>query len=173
MKRILIFFLIFFLVLPLIAQPLSVQAANRTNRQSKHLIAVFKEQPAALNLIRVTAKKSKSKLIYGLSGTRAMVFEAASADTEAALNELAADPELETVYEDRELDLLYIPNDLTFSNTPAPGKPHLQWNMFNAKFAGTGKSAWDVSRGSANTLVAVIDSGVDSSHEDLSAKMSS
>jgi len=172
-KRFLAFIFIFILALPLTALPISAENTNRKNRQSKHLIAVFKEQPAALNLIRVTAKKSKSKLIYGLSGTRAMVFEAEAADMEAALNELAADPDLETVYEDRELDLLYIPSDLTFSNTPAPGKPHLQWNMFNAKFAGTGKSAWDVSRGSANTLVAVIDSGVDSSHEDLSAKMSS
>ena len=173
MKRFLIFIFIFILALPLTALPVSAQTTNRKNRKSKHLIAVFKEQPTAKNLLRVTSKKSKSKLKYGLSGTKAMVFEATTEDVEGALSELAADPDLQTVYEDRELDLLYIPNDLTFTNPPAPGKPHLQWNMFNAKFAGTGRSAWDVNKGSAGTVVAVIDSGVDSSHEDLSGKMSS
>lgn len=173
MKRILAFIFIFILALPLTALPVWAQTSNRKTRKSKHLIAVFKEQPTAKNLLKVTSKNSKSKLKYGLSGTRAMVFETASADTEAALSELAADPELETVFEDRELDLLYIPSDLTFHATPTPGKPHLQWNMFNAKFAGTGKSAWDVNKGSANILIAVIDSGVDSSHEDLSGKMTS
>lgn len=50
----------------------------------------------------------------------------------------------------------YTPNDPMLLN---------QWYIFNIK----ADSAWDVSRGNSNVIIAIVDSGIDTTHEDLQA----
>lgn len=76
-----------------------------------------------------------------------------STDKQALLNRLASDPEVEFAIEDRPMQAFATPNDPTFAN---------QWalrstaNTAGAKF----DQAWDVIRGSADVVVAVLDTGV-------------
>jgi len=53
-----------------------------------------------------------------------------------------------------------VPNDPYFDNDH-------QWGMFKVKAA----EAWDITHGSSNICVAILDTGIDSSHPDLGAKV--
>lgn len=146
-------------------------AQNRQELKTKQLIVTFKNKPRATDLISLTKNKKKSKLKYSLTGSNSMVFEATGSDLDQAITEMKNDPIIGSVVVDQKLDLLYLPNDPSIKGTPAPGKPQIQWDMYNLNLAGSGRSAWDISKGSAQTVVAVMDSGVDSSQEDLAGKL--
>lgn len=87
-----------------------------------------------------------------------------SSDRQALLNRLASDPEVEFAIEDRPMRAFATPNDPTFAN---------QWalrstvNTAGAKF----DQAWDVIRGSANVVVAVLDTGVVFETPDLMGRL--
>ena len=146
-------------------------AQKRKTPASKQVIATFKKKPLASDLINITQKSKKIKLKYSITNTNSLVYEAVDGDIPGAISELKASGKIETVVRDQTLDLLYLPNDLSIRATPAPGKPKLQWSMYNLNLAGSGQSAWDISKGSPQTVVAVLDSGIDSSHEDLAGKI--
>ena len=71
------------------------------------------------------------------------------------------------------------PNDPKFDDPANPGQGGSQWNLLN-----TGQSvgipdadidapeAWEITTGSATTKIAIIDGGVDNSHQDLGGKVS-
>ncbi len=46
-----------------------------------------------------------------------------------------------------------------------------QWNIYKIQAAGTGDSAWNHSTSSAAIKIAVIDTGIDQNHEDISSKV--
>lgn len=85
-------------------------------------------------------------------------------DKQALLNRLRSDPDVEFVQEDRPVRAFATPTDSQFSN---------QWdlrslaNTAGAKF----DQAWDMIRGSAAVVVAVIDTGVVFSTPDLSGRL--
>jgi serine protease len=87
-----------------------------------------------------------------------------SSDKQAMLNRLASDPEVEFAIEDRPMRSFATPNDPTFAN---------QWalrsttNTAGAKF----DQAWDVVRGSADVVVAVLDTGVVFDTPDLMGRL--
>lgn len=58
---------------------------------------------------------------------------------------------------------------------PADGRFGLQWNMRNPLVPGAdihAEAAWDIFRGNPNSIIAIIDNGVDINHNDLAAKVS-
>lgn len=72
-----------------------------------------------------------------------------------------------------------VPNDPRYDNPSNPGSGGEQWNLLNTgQNSGTydadidAPKAWDITKGSTNTKIAIIDNGVRSSHEDLSGKVS-
>lgn len=87
-----------------------------------------------------------------------------SGDQQSMLNRLASDPEVEFAIEDRPMRTFATPNDPTFSN---------QWalrstlNTAGAKF----DQAWDIVRGSADVIVAVLDTGVVFETPDLMGRL--
>jgi subtilisin family serine protease len=89
-----------------------------------------------------------------------------SLSVETAVEQMASDPRVEYAEPNYLLFPSLIPNDLLFSQ---------QWSLMNTGVFGTGKPgadinatrAWDLTTGSNNLVVAVIDTGIDLSHPDL------
>lgn len=102
----------------------------------------------------------------GTVGTHVMRWgnSVRSSDQQSMLNRLASDPEVEFAIEDRPIRAFTTPNDPTFTN---------QWalrstlNTAGAKF----DRAWDVVRGSADVVVAVLDTGVVFETPDLMGRL--
>lgn len=96
-----------------------------------------------------------SWLRAGSVGTHVMRWGSSvrAGDQQSMLNRLNSDPEVEFAIEDRPMNAFATPNDSTFAN---------QWalrsirNTAGAKF----DQAWDLVRGSADVVVAVLDTGV-------------
>ena len=76
----------------------------------------------------------------------------------AALNEISQLPGIESVSSEQKARLLFTPNDSSAA---------LQWGLdvVNAY------EAWDISRGSHDVVVAVLDTGIDWTHPDIAANM--
>lgn len=102
----------------------------------------------------------------GSVGTHVMRWGSSvrNTDQQAILNRLASDPEVEFAIEDRAVRAFATPNDPNFSN---------QWalrstlNTAGSKF----DRAWDVVRGSADVVVAVLDTGVVFETPDLMGRL--
>ncbi len=90
-------------------------------------------------------------------------------DTLLSKEHLARHPDVESVELNYRVMAAQIPNDPRFSE---------QWSLHNIGQTGgtfnadtNAPEAWDVTTGSGNVVVAVIDTGVDYTHEDLRANM--
>ncbi|HEX4879791.1 MAG TPA: S8 family serine peptidase [Limnobacter sp.] len=102
----------------------------------------------------------------GTLGTHVMRWGSAvrDSDIQANLNRLRSDPEVEFVIEDRPMRAFETPNDPSFTN---------QWalrstsNTAGARF----DLAWDLIKGSADVVVAVLDSGVVFNTPDLQGRL--
>lgn len=93
-------------------------------------------------------------LVRTLADTRTLVVQAAHGDAETAARRLQADPRVAWASADRPLHAALTPNDRLYARQWALQAMELPW-------------AWEVTRGSANVIVGVLDSGVDLSHPDL------
>lgn len=85
-------------------------------------------------------------------------------DQQSMLNRLASDPEVEFAIQDRPMRAFATPNDPTFTNQWALRST---FNTAGAKF----DQAWDVVRGSADVVVAVLDTGVVFETPDLAGRL--
>ncbi|MGC4047162.1 MAG: S8 family serine peptidase [Armatimonas sp.] len=119
----------------------------------------FREEatPVAKYLFRASAGATDLGEIHG-TGIRVMHIPRGFSEA-AMMAAMARQPEVESV----ELDEIYppsdlIPNDTLFSN---------QWAL--GKIAGP--TAWSTSTGSNTITIAILDSGVDSTHPDLANKI--
>lgn len=146
---------------------------------TNEVIVYFKNQPNASMLSAMgTEQENIVTLSHAVSDTNAMVYTI-KADTTVpeAISQLKQDPNVETVIPNYRFQKLTMPNDPGIADTPAAGKPRKQWNMYQLKLAGTDSvndpGGWDLTSGSSDVVVAVIDDGVNSSHEDLSGKFHS
>jgi serine protease len=79
---------------------------------------------------------------------------------------LADDPRIRSVRPDPHVQLRYSPNDFAFTqhDVHAPSGDLSQWNLIREG----GPRAWDLSKGTG-AEVAMVDSGVDGSHPDISS----
>eukprot|EP01030_Chromulinospumella_sphaerica_P009927 gene9927-9735_t len=85
-------------------------------------------------------------------------------DQQSMLNRLVSDPEVEFAIEDRPVRAFATPNDPTFANQWALRST---FNTAGAKF----DQAWDIVRGSADVVVAVLDTGVVFETPDLMGRL--
>lgn len=102
--------------------------------------------------------------------SNAMVFSVASGDVKTAIKELSQNSDVASVFPNYRLHLMSVPNDTAAGSGIGSSQ---QWNLYKLKAIDTVGSAWDVTHGSANVVVAVVDTGIDSTHEDFAGKIDS
>lgn len=107
---------------------------------------------------------------------RAHVLTASGLSSEALARRLAADPDVEEVVVDRRRRALWVPNDPLFlmgqgARGPDAGQWHLRAPTDAIRSATNVQAAWDRTTGSADIVVAVLDTGIWSAHEDLRGQL--
>ena len=135
---------------------------------------VSPEQPRILVRFRAgTTAAERERAIASVGGTTDRVLDAigvtrvalpiASHDDETGLTSLrlARDPAVVSVEPDSTGSVQFTPNDSLYLTDPSFGLG--QWGLRKAHV----DQAWDVARGSAAIVVAVIDTGIDANHPDL------
>jgi serine protease len=105
--------------------------------------------------------------------TQAMTARGATLDQ--VLQRLAADPEVEYAEADRRMRRQDIPNDSLFAqggaSGPAVGQWHLKAPTAAEPAAADMVGAWSITKGSADMVVAVLDTGARFDHSDLDGKL--
>lgn len=107
--------------------------------------------------------------------TRTQVLHAQGIGSAALLERLAADPEVEYAVIDERRHAHAAPNDPRYPtgqfSTPAVGQWYLRAPAGVVQASIDIESAWAVTQGSSNVVVAVLDSGVRYDHPDLVGKL--
>lgn len=148
--------------------------AQNSTTDSPEIIVVFKKKPTVSVLSAFSNSATQNlEIKNSITASNAMVFKVPAGDVETVMKNVAKDPTVYAVFPNYKLSLYSIPNDLYIAATPAPGLPRQQWNMFSLKLAGTDRSAWDVTTGSPGVVLAVIDTGINSTHPDFAGKIAS
>lgn len=147
---------------------LSVYGAPKVHAAAKTSDKIFvhlKSQAKSAALLSVTSSLQNANLLGGLPVSDVLVFKA-NGDMENALSELRANPNVASADQVSSVHALMGANDTNYS---------LQWALVNMKVAGSGDSAWDnidsIDTKTQAIKVAVIDSGIDNTHEDLIDKI--
>lgn len=131
------------------------------------IIVVFKNQPTTSLILALSNTSTRELQVKnGITASNSIVYAVEDGDLSSVINEIAKDPSVSAVFPNYKLKPLLVPNDEKATSD-------LQWNLYKLKLAGTGQTAWDVTTGSGNVVVAVIDTGVQSDHTDLAGKISS
>jgi subtilisin family serine protease len=139
-----------------ISQP-DVSSTDENISQSQ-LIVKFKSNATDTEIADVI-QRNHGKLLgtdYRLGFSKVRVGTDRSLD--AQLADYATHPAVEYAEPDYVVSPSYIPNDPSYNN---------QWHLPKMNV----DQAWDISRGSSNVRIAVIDSGVDADHVDLASKL--
>lgn len=148
--------------------------AQNSATATPEIIVVFKHKPTVSVLSAFSNSTTQNlEIKNGITASNAMVFSVTTGDVQTVMQNIAKDPTVSAVFPNYKLNLYSLPNDTYIAATPAPGLPRQQWNMFNLKLAGTGNSAWDVTKGSPSVVLAVIDTGTNSTHPDFAGKFAS
>jgi subtilisin family serine protease len=111
---------------------------------------------------------------WQVPGTDLEVLETSNSDVNGVITELKKDPNVIYAEPDVKVHIASIPNDPLFPN---------QWGLRNVGqiidgplhglpgFDINAVRAWDISQGSSDTIVAVLDTGVDIAHPDLQSNI--
>jgi thermitase len=135
--------------------------ANRVEKApaQDHILVKFKDNVGQAKKAEVLAKhglseKSEIKQI----GVKIININTDENTAEEVIQRLISEKDVEFAEVDGALQAGAVPNDPYYSS---------QWHLSNISLP----PAWDVSSGSPSVIVAVIDSGVDMSHPDLTTKL--
>lgn len=106
---------------------------------------------------------------------RTQVLKASGLSSAALAARLAADPEVEYVEIDRRMRAHAAPNDPLYAanpaNSPAAGQWYLRAPAGELVASIDAERAWGITNGSADIVVAVLDTGVRPEHPDLAGKL--
>jgi serine protease len=153
----------------------------------KHALAARADAASVQGMLAARATSLGARvgrpLQAGLAvGERAQVVRAAGVSAQALAAQLAADPDVEFAVPNGRKRILAAPNDpyytsgpglnpLAQTGGPAVGQWYLRKNDSTVKSAIDIETAWLRSSGSADVVVAVLDTGVRPEHPDLSGRL--
>ncbi len=125
---------------------------------------IFKFKPATSASEKAAIRQARgATLLYTLNSINAEVWQVADAQSEVAANQTPLYAAVDYVEPDYVVESIATPNDSRFGEL---------WGMHNSNDADIDASeAWNITRGSADSVCAVIDTGVDYTHPDLAANM--
>lgn len=95
---------------------------------------------------------------------RVEVLRADKSQMDSILERLKVDPRVVYAEPDYKAFALELTNDPGIVN-------NWQWGMFKIKAADIGSSAWNFSKSNSSVNIAILDTGIDQNHEDLSSKI--
>ena len=147
----------------LLAQPLVAQAAPSTPpaQMTARILVRFADASARERVLARRGGVSRGPV--GKTGFE--VVELAAPSSASAIATLRADPGVIAVEADARVRLTFTPNDPYYQTDPYGANG--QWGLRKTQV----DRAWDVQRGSASVVVAIIDTGVDPSHPDLQGQL--
>jgi subtilisin family serine protease len=114
-------------------------------------------------------RRSRSGKTLGLPDTSNIyLLKFTGDDTQAILNDYLNDPNVEMASLNYRRKALTVPNDPFYASSQ-------QWALQKIHLTpqGAGTSGWDMTTGASSVKVAIIDSGVNYTHEDLVGKVDS
>jgi len=162
---------------PNIQQQKSVALQSKTYREHEIIVKYKKGLPLSLagshaNIPDLTVSRSFQALSKA-SGHMFAVIRSQSLSTEALLMELRSDPGVEYAEPNYIYYPNYIPNDPKFDQLWAQENMGQTVNGVSGSYDADidAPEAWDISTGSNDVVIAVIDTGVDYLHEDLRDNM--
>src|SRR3989344_763368 len=174
MKKLFIFTAFLLLALPLFLLNLfSPQAVAQDNNShvSGRVLLKFKDGDSEIeknNLLR----NNRAQVVSNLEALRVLVLQVPNAAEEKIVIALSKNPHVEYAELDYLAEAFFVPNDTYFAAN--------QWGLENTGqvFKGVagvidadidGPTSWDTTQGGVK--VAILDTGIDQNHEDLSAKV--
>ncbi len=150
MKKFAAFLFALLFLLILLPQPAHADNTDRLIVKFKHTVP-----NATRDDIANQAAASKKEMLK-LQDT--VVLHVPKGQANGLAKQLAKNPNVQYAEEDAKAQALDIPNDPDFSN---------QWGLTKI----LAPNAWNVTHGSASTLIAIDDTGIDGAHPDLSGKI--
>ncbi|MFD2169705.1 S8 family peptidase [Tumebacillus lipolyticus] len=118
---------------------------------------IVKMKPSKVDQTASVAAKAGASVKKAIDGNL-KVLKVTDGKVGDVLAKVQADPNVEYAELDPIMKINLIPNDPSYSS---------QWHLPKIK----APQAWDITTGSTSTKIAIIDTGVDLSHPDLSAKI--
>jgi thermitase len=139
-----------------LSAPLSAEAKNPAHVKGELLVSL-KEGVSDADLER-SYKRHGGKKIQNLSKIKVHRIKVSESDLEAVEAALREDPNVEFVEKNLIGQATFVPNDPGYS---------AQWHLPRI----SAPAGWDMTRGSPSVTIAVVDSGIDPFHPDLSANL--
>lgn len=147
--------------------------AQSNNQVPGQILIKFKDNTLP-NVIDKQLKINSAKVIDRVHGLDVLVLSVPEFTKQRIINALSKNPFVEYAEPNLIANALFIPNDPNFASK--------QWGLENTgqtiqSQVGTsdadidGPSAWDIASGSSTIRVAILDTGIDQNHEDLSTKI--
>ncbi len=131
--------------------------------QNARLLVKFNKRTPQLSR-RQTLKRLGAKQVEALGPLGVVVVEVSRPRAHSVLEALRASPQVDFAERDAVSQASYTPNDPQYNGSASPCYGSLGcWPYQNVNLA----SAWNATTGSSSVIVAVVDTGVDASHEDL------
>lgn len=149
------FFLLAILGLALVAP--SFAKSTRPDFAEDEIIIQLKQNQLLKDLENIN-QKFGTKLKTTLSFPDTLVLKVPKGQVEKFTKLYSLNPIIEYAEPNYTAEALFTPNDAYFGN---------QWGMTKVQ----APQAWDLSTGSANIKIAILDTGIDEDHEDLAAKV--
>ena len=152
-------------LLILISPPTALAVTQRDiseNRPAGRIIVKFKTNTPQSRIDSDIAARS-ARLSTRIERLNALALEVDPARENLRLAQFRALPEVEYAEPDQLATVQVSTNDPSISQ---------EWGIFKIQAAATSTlSAWDITTGNAATKVAILDTGIDQNHIDLSAKI--
>ena len=139
-------------------------ADHNTSIASTDRLIIRTKRNESITSVQALSKKLNLRLMRQLDIPRTYSVGIISNNIDQYLALLRSDPAIEFIEPDYKVRALELTNDPGIVNNN-------QWSMYKIKAADSADSGWNYAKGNSATRIAIVDSGIDQDHLDLSQKI--